>query len=278
MPYLPAPDRTNLFYRDHGVGRPVLFVHSMLMSSDMWRHHMLHLTGHGYRTVAYDRRGHGRYDDPGTGYDFDTLADDLAALLDRLDLTDVTLVGHSMGGGEVIRYLSRHGARRISRIALVGATAPHLDVDPMRAAELLNQLRTDYGQWVADNAALSFGDGLPGCHIPQPEKDATIRDWMQVSLHAAVECSRVNLVADFRDEASRITMPALIVHGDHNSFAPLQTCGQRSAELIPDSTLVIYENASHMLHLSHREQLNNDLLAFHRNPAVRDSEVAAPVT
>ncbi|MGW4771621.1 alpha/beta fold hydrolase [Nocardia sp. NPDC004278] len=265
MPFLTASDGTALFYRDYGAGRPIVFVHSMLMSSDMWQQQMLYLTGHGYRTVAYDRRGHGRSDDPGMGYDFDTLADDLATLLNRLDLTDVTLVGHSMGGGEAIRYLSRPGAHRVSRIALVGATAPHLDIDPHHTTALLNQLATDYGRWVADNAALSFGDDLPGCDIPQLDKDATIRDWMRVSLRAAVECTRVNMAADFRAEARRITVPALVLHGDHDAFAPLQTCGQRSADLIPDSELVIYQNASHMLHLSHREQLNHDLLAFHRS-------------
>lgn len=262
MPYFSAPDGTGLFYRDHGIGSPVVFVHSMLMSSDMWQHQMLHLAGHGHRVVAYDRRGHGRSDAPGTGYEFDTLADDLAALLDRLDLVDVTLVGHSMGGGEVIRYLSRHGGGRIARIALVGATAPYLGVDPRSAGDLIHQLSTDYAQWAADNAGPSFGDNLPGVHIPQLEKDATIRDWMRVSLHAAVECMRSNLAADFRTEAGRIDVPTLILHGDHDAFAPLEACGQRSADLIPGSKLVVYENASHMLHLTHREQLDRDLQSF----------------
>jgi len=262
MSYFTAPDGTELFYRDYGTDRPVVFVHSMLMSSDMWQPQMLHLAGHGFRAVAYDRRGHGRSDDPGRGYDFDTLTDDLAALLDRLDLADVLLVGHSMGGGEVIRYLSRHGSGRVKRIVLAGATAPHLDADPDATAALLDQLRTGYARWVADNAKQSFGEGLPGNDIPQLAKDATVRDWMRVSLHAAIECTRVNLAADFRAEASRITVPALVVHGDHDAFAPLQTCGQRSAELIPDSKLVIYQNASHMLHLSHGEQLSRDVLEF----------------
>ncbi|RMI33959.1 alpha/beta fold hydrolase [Nocardia stercoris] len=262
MSYLTTVDGTELFYRDYGTGRPIVFVHSMLMSSDMWQHQMLHLVAHGHRTVAYDRRGHGRSDDPGTGYDFDTLADDLAALLDRLQLTDVTLVGHSMGGGEVIRYLTRHGDHRVSRIALVGATAPHLNIDPHAAESLLEQLRCGYGQWVSDNAGLSFGDGLPGCAVPQLERDATIRDWMQVSLHAAVECSRANLAADFRAEVRRITLPTLVIHGDNDAFAPLADCGRRTSELIPHSTLTVYDNASHMLHLSHRERLNRDLLTF----------------
>ncbi|WP_116202384.1 alpha/beta fold hydrolase [Amycolatopsis circi] len=262
MPHLRTADGTELFYRDWGSGRPVVFVHSMLMSGDMWQHQMLHLSDHRYRAIAYDRRGHGRSDDPGTGYEFDTLADDLAAVLDTLDLADVTLVGHSMGGGEVVRYLSRHGDERVARIALVGATAPKLDVDPEAATALLDQLRTQYGQWVTENAAMSFGDQLPGCAIPQLEKDRAIRDWMGVSLQAAVACTEANLAADFRPEMREIRVPALIAHGDHDAFAPFETCGQLSADLIPDSALVVYRNASHMLHLSHRQQLNADLLAF----------------
>jgi non-heme chloroperoxidase len=265
MPHFPAPDQTGLFYRDWGAGRPVVFVHGMLMSSDMWQHPMLHLAENGFRAVAYDRRGHGRSDDPGSGYDFDTLAGDLAALLGRLDLTGVTLVGHSMGGGEIARYLSRHGSQRIAQIVLVSSTVPKLGVDPQAVAAALEPLRAGYGQWVAENAALSFGDGLPGCVIPQPDKDQAIRDWMSVSLQAAVACTAANLLADFTAELSKITVPALVLHGDHDAFAPLETCGQRSAELIPGSRLVVYANAAHLPHLSHRERLSADLLAFARS-------------
>jgi non-heme chloroperoxidase len=266
MPHFPAPDGTELFYRDWGAGRPVVFVHGMLMSSDMWQYQMLHLTENGFRAVAYDRRGHGRSDDPGTGYDFDTLAGDLAALLGRLDLTDVTLVGHSMGGGEIARYLSSHGAQRIAQVVLVSSTVPKLDADPQAVAVALDRLRAGFGQWVAENAELSFGDGLPGCVIPQLDKEQAIRDWMGVSLQAAVACTAVNMPADFSAELSKITVPALVLHGDHDMFAPLETCGRQSAGLIPDSRLVVYVNAAHMPHLSHRERLNADLLAFVRSP------------
>lgn len=265
MPHFPAPDETGLFYRDWGAGRPVVFVPGMLMSSDTWQPQMLHMTDNGFRAVACDRRGHGRSDDPATGYDFDTLADDLAAVLDRLDLSDVTLVAHSMGGGEVTRYLSRHGGQRIAQIVLVSSTVPKLDADPLAIAAALEPFRVSYGQWVAENAALSFGDGLPGCVIPQLEKEQAIRDWMSVSLQAAVACLAANLAADFTAELSEITVPALVLHGDHDVFAPLETCGQRSAELIPGSRLVVYDNAAHLPHLSHRERLNADLLAFVRS-------------
>jgi non-heme chloroperoxidase len=237
----------------------------MLLSSGMWQYQMLHLAEHGLRAVAYDRRGHGRSDDPGAGYQFDTLADDLAALLDELDLTDVTLAGHSMGGGEIARYLSRHGGRRVSRIVLLSSTVPKLEVDPPAASALLDQFRTGYGQWVAQNAGLSFGEGLPGCEIAQLDQERAIRDWMGVSLRAAVACTAANLAADFSAELAEITVPALVLHGDHDAFAPLETCGRRAAALLPRSRLVIYDNAAHMPHLSHRARLNADLLAFARS-------------
>jgi non-heme chloroperoxidase len=264
MPYFTAPDGTQLFYRDWGAGRPVVFVHGMLMSGQMWQRQLLHLAGNGFRVVAHDRRGHGRSDDPGTGYEFDVLAGDLAALLGRLDLTEVTVVGHSMGGGEIARYLGSHGSHRIARIVLVSSTVPRLNVEPEAGAALLGQLRTGYGQWVADNAAVSFGDGLPGIQIPELEKEQTVRDWMGVSLQAAVACTAANLAADFSAELSKVAVPALVLHGDHDVFAPLETCGRRSAALIPGSRLVVYQNAGHLPHLSHSERLNADLLAFVR--------------
>jgi len=267
MPTIRTHDGVELFYRDWGAGRPVLFAHSMLMSSAMWQNQLSYLADHGYRAVAYDRRGHGRSDDPGRGYDFDTLADDLAAVIEHLDLTDVTLVGHSMGGGEVVRYLTRHGARRASSIALVGSTVPHLEVDDASVEALLTRLRTDYAGWVADNADLSFGLDGPG-DVPPIEREATIREWLSVSLQAAVTCTAANVAADFRPELRSIHLPALVIHGDADAFAPLPWCGRRTAELLPTAHLVIYEKASHMLHLSHRARLNADLLEFVRRGAV----------
>jgi non-heme chloroperoxidase len=176
------------------------------------------------------------------------------------------LVGHSMGGGEVARYLSRHGGQHISQIVLLSSTVPRLAADPQAGAALLDRFRESYGQWVAENAALSFGDGLAGCEIPHLEKEQAIRDWMGVSLQAAVSCTAANMAADFTAELSKITVPALVLHGDHDAFAPLESCGQRSAQLIPDSRLVVYANAAHMPHLTHRQRLNADLLASVRSP------------
>jgi non-heme chloroperoxidase len=260
MPNMTTSDGTRIFFREYGQGRPVVFLHSMLMSSTTWERSLLRFADSGYRAIAYDRRGHGRSDDSGRGYDFDRLADDLAEILELLDLNDVMLVGHSMSGGEIIRYLGRHGSRRVSRLALVAATAPWLNVDPEIGADLLGRLRDDYGAWVSENAGMSFGDNVPGSAIGTLDREATVREWMSVSRYAARECMRSNLAADFRDEATRIAVPTLIVHGDNDAFAPLEICGRVTAELIPASSLVVYPGAPHMLHLSHTERLNTDLL------------------
>jgi len=263
MPRVRTGDGVELFYRDWGTGRPVVFLHGLLMSSAAWQPQLLHLAEHGYRAIAYDRRGHGRSDDPGRGYDYDTLAADLAAILDALDLAGVTLVGHSMGGGELVRYLTRYGHDRVSQIALVGSTVPGLAVDTHAAAALLAQLRGGgYGQWLADNAAASFGLKPPATSIPQTEKDRTIRDWMTVSLQAAVECQQATFAADFAPELPALQLPASVIHGDDDAVAPLERCGLRSAELLPDARLRVYRNGSHMIHLSHCQQLNRDLSEF----------------
>jgi non-heme chloroperoxidase len=262
MPRIQTIDHTELFYRDWGTGRPVVFVHGMPMTGDMWQYQMLYLAERGFRAIAYDRRGHGRSDDPGTGYEFDTLADDLGALLDQLDLTGATLVGHSMGGGEITRYLSRYRNQRVSKIVLVSSTVPKVEVEAQAAVALLERLRTGYSKWVAENAALSFGAEVPGHLIEPLDKERTIRDWMGVSLNAVGACMAVNLSTDFTTEVREIAVPTLIVHGDCDVFAPLDTCGRRVAELVPDGRLLIYEGAAHLPHLSHRRRLSADLLTF----------------
>jgi pimeloyl-ACP methyl ester carboxylesterase len=271
MPHLNA-DGTRLFYRDWGAGRPVVFVTSWALSSIMWQYQMEHLAANGFRAIGYDRRGHGRSDDPGAGYDFDTLADDLAALVEHLDLTDVTLVAHSMGGGEVVRYLTRHGEGRVAKIVLVGSTVPCLprlpdnpNGIPLAARErLLARLATDFGGWIDENAGPFFGDGVPGCELPQATKDWTLRDCMSVNLHAAIACTATNATADFRPELAKITRPALVVHGDHDASAPLDLCGRVTAELLAEAELRVYTNAAHALYLTHTERLNADLLDFAR--------------
>lgn len=184
MPCFETKDRTSLFYRDWGQGKTVVFCAGWSLSSDMWRSEMLALSEAGMRCVAYDRRGHGRSDDPGGGYDYDTLSDDLASLLIELDLNDVCLVGHSMAGGELIRYLSRHGTSRVERIVLLSSVLPVTIVgadnpgglDPSLFETLRSAWRTDFGQWLEDSADAYFGRDLSGSPVSQESIDWTIRD------------------------------------------------------------------------------------------------------
>ncbi|KAA2259485.1 alpha/beta hydrolase [Solihabitans fulvus] len=270
MPFLTTNDGTSLFYKDWGSGSPVVFAHSWSLSSQMWQYQMLHLAEHGQRCVALDRRGHGRSDQPWDGYDIDTLADDLAALLDRLDLRGVTLVGHSTGTCEVVRYLSRHGADRVARIVLVSCVTPFMlktpdnpdgfDVSVFEDSRAL--WHRDFPLWVAEVAGPFSGVGLPGNQISPALVDAGIADARTVSTRAMIEISHTITETDFRAEMREITVPALVIHGGEDMFNPLDLCGRRSAELIPDSRLEVYEDGPHGLHLTHLDRLNADLLDF----------------
>jgi non-heme chloroperoxidase len=270
MPYLKAGDGTTLFYRDWGAGQPMVFLSSWGLRSDMWQYQLAPLAENGIRCIAYDRRGHGRSDDPGRGYDADTLADDLAALIEALDLRDVTLVGHSMGGAEIVRYLTRHGQHRISRIALVAAWLPFqlktadnpAGIDAPAAEELRNVWKTDFPRWLVENAPPFFGDGLPDCDTSPAQRDWLIRMLAGTSLQALVECNRAIVETDFRPEMRDITVPTLIIHGDQDVSTPLEFTGKRSADLITNSQLIVYENAPHGLFLTHQRRLTDDLLAF----------------
>ncbi|MXP64460.1 alpha/beta hydrolase [Roseomonas sp. M0104] len=278
---MPAPFRTRdgtaLFHRDWppqgppqgASGPPVVFAASWSLPSDSWCYQMLALAEAGFRCVAYDRRGHGRSDDPGRGYDFDTLADDLAALLDHLDLRGATLVGFSMGCGEVLRYLTRHGAAgRVARAVLVGTTTPKLARAPDNPAGLdpallesfrRDWLMRDFPGWIDANME----------PFVSPETPAGLRHWvrdmaLRSSLQALLECHRTLAAADFRAEARAIGVPVLLLHGERDITSPLDLTARPTAALLPDARLEIYEDAPHGLFLTHQARLNADLIAFAR--------------
>ena len=280
MPFIETNDQTQLFYTDGGTGKPVVFVASAWLGSRMWEFQIPHLVAGGRRCVAYDRRGHGRSDWPWNGYDYDTLADDLGALLDRLDLRDVTLVAHSMGGGEVVRYLTRHGANRVERIALVAATVPF----PMKTQgnpdgidrafmEADLAVRTaDRPKWFADNADGFFGVGLPGVSVSPEFVRFMIGQCLDCSARAAAEVFLTGFATDFRAEMKAITVPTLFVHGDHDMQAPIDICGRKAAQLVPGNTFIEYENAAHGLFVTHARRLNADLSAFIDGRRVMDDQ------
>ena len=232
---------------------------------------MLDLSDRGFRNIAYDQRGCGRSDQPSCGYDFTTYADDLTTLIEHLDLRDVTLVGYSLGGGVVARYLSRHGSNRIAKVALIGSTTPYLlkaednpegmdrslVYDPFLAG-----LRTDRPQLLANLAAPFFGLGRPGIAISAEMVQWATQMCLRASAKGMIDLYQVSCQSDLRPDMNAFTMPTLVIHGDADLFAPLDVTAQRTAQAIPASRLKVYENAAHGLFLTHREQLSNDLVAF----------------
>jgi non-heme chloroperoxidase len=279
MSFFATRDGTELFYVDWAPGQappagreggataggPVVFVTGWGLCSPFWGRQMVALNDRGVRCIAYDRRGHGRSDDPGRGYDIDTLADDLAALVDRLDLRGATLVAHSMGCGEVVRYLSRHGSGRVARVAFVGASLPFLaktaDNPDGLDAGLVEHVRAawidDYPKWLADNAPAFF----------TPDTSPETVQWgvnlmLQPSLRALLSCGRVNVETDFRPELAALDVPALFIHGTSDASNPLELCSRRAAALAPRGRLAIYEGAPHGLPITHADRFNRDLLAF----------------
>ncbi|NUB11461.1 alpha/beta fold hydrolase [Azospirillum brasilense] len=264
--FIRTEDGVALFYRDWGLGKPVVFLSSWSLNSDSWAYQMLALAERGYRCIAYDRRGHGRSSDPGTGFDFDRLADDLATLLDTLDLNGVTLVGHSMSCGEIVRYLSRHGDRRVSRTVLVGTVTPTLSrtddnpdgIDPAVFETFRsNCLLRDFPKWLEDNIRpFMAADSSPGMM-------AWVKSMaLQASLKALLDCHRATTSTDFRRELQDITVPTLLIHGDLDVSSPLAITGMTTAELMANATLTVYEGAPHGLFLTHMDRFNRDLLTF----------------
>ncbi|AGL15842.1 alpha/beta fold hydrolase [Actinoplanes sp. N902-109] len=273
MPYLDTTDGTTLFYQDGGTGPAVVLLSSASMSSVMWEVPMAGLTTAGRRCVAYDRRGHGRSDQPWNGYDYDTLADDLAAVLDHLDLTGVTLVGCALGAGEIVRYLARHGSRRVARIALLATTTPLLlrtgtnpdGVDAAVLHQMLAGIQADRAGFTHDIAGPFFvGAQASAADVPlSPAAVAAIEAAaMQASLRATTEVYRTLFTTDQHADLAAVDVPALVVHGDADPFAPFELCGARTAELLGDARLVPYEKGSHGMVFTHAARLTEDLIAF----------------
>lgn len=266
--FIQADDRTNLYYRDWGSGKPVLFVHSWGFNADLWQYQMIDLTGHGLRCIAFDRRGHGRSSDPGRGYTCDRLADDLAEVIEQLDLRDLALVGHSMGCAEIVRYLARHGADRISRLAWVAPSLPFRlkthdnpdGVDKGVVDDLCARLTSDLPRWLAENARPFFTE-----ETSYPMAEWGVNVILQSSLKALVDCVRVAFETDLRADLPNIALPTLIVHGDKDASAPLDQTGRKTAQMITGSRLIVYEGAPHGLMLTHMRRLNADLLDFLRS-------------
>jgi non-heme chloroperoxidase len=269
-PFIEASDGARLFYRDWGTStdRPIVFLAPWAMTCDWFEYQMTPLASQGLRCIGYDRRGHGRSDEPGRGYDFETLTADVAMLLERLDLHDVTLVGHSMGAGEVVRYLALHGHARIARIVLIATITPFALKTPdnpeggeRSVMEVGRQrLAHDRPGQIAQAAPAFFGTDV------NTIAPAMLQWWVnmlleQCSLKVMIDLHRMFTETDFRPDLRKITVPTLLIHGDHDTSCKLEN-SRRTAPLIAGSRLIVYENAAHALPVTHIDRLNADLLAF----------------
>lgn len=262
-------DGTEIYFKDWGSGKPVLFSHGWPLDADMWEYQMEYLSSRGYRTIAFDRRGFGRSGQPWTGYDYDTFADDIAQLIEHLDLRDVTLVGFSMGGGDVSRYIARHGSERVAGLVLLGAVTPLFGkkpdfvegVDKSVFDGIKAGLLKDRAQFIADFAAPFYGTNQ-GQKVSDGVLTQTLNIALLASLKGTVDCVTAFSETDFRPDMAKIDVPTLVIHGDGDQIVPFETTGKRAAEQIKGAELKVYAGAPHGFAVTHTQQLNEDLLAF----------------
>jgi len=272
MATITTTDGTEIFYKDWGTGQPVVFSHGWPLNADAWDDQAMLVAANGYRAIAHDRRGHGRSSQPWTGNDLDTYADDLAALIDTLDLHQAILVGHSTGGGEVTRYIGRHGTAHIAKAVLVGAIPPLMlktDANPGGTPiEAFDAIRAgvsgDRSQFYKDLSAPFYGANRAGSTVSQGVRDSFWLWSMQVGLKGAYDCIKAFSETDLTEDLKRIDVPTLIIHGDDDQIVPIGASALLSSKLVKDATLKVYPGAPHGLFATHKDQFNADLLAFIR--------------
>jgi non-heme chloroperoxidase len=275
MPTITTKDGAQIFYKDWGSGQPVVFSHGWPLNADAWDEQLFFLASNGYRAIAHDRRGHGRSAQTWTGNDMDTYADDLAALVAALDLTNAIHVGHSTGGGEVVRYIARHGTKRVAKAVLVSAVPPLMlrtaDNPEGLPIEAFDQIRAgvarDRSQFYKDLSLPFYGANRPGSTVSEGVREQFWRLSMQAGIAAAYECVRAFSETDFREDLKKVTVPTLVIHGDDDQIVPIAVGGLRSSRMIDGATLEVYKGAPHGLMSTHQAQLNADLLEFIRQPA-----------
>jgi Predicted hydrolases or acyltransferases (alpha/beta hydrolase superfamily) len=272
MPTITTKDGTQIFYKDWGSGQPVVFSHGWPLNADAWDDQLFFFSSNGYRAIAHDRRGHGRSTQTRTGNDMDTYADDLAALVEELNLTNVIHIGHSTGGGEVVRYIGRHGTKRVAKAVLVSAVPPGMLKTAKNPEgvpiEAFDQIRTgvtaDRSQFWKDLSLPFYSANRPGSKVSQGVRDAFWLMSMQAGFPAAYDCIKAFSETDFTNDLQKIDVPTLVIHGDDDQIVPITVGGLRSSKMIKGATLKVYKGAPHGLMSTNQEQFNTDLLEFAR--------------
>jgi non-heme chloroperoxidase len=270
MSTITTKDGTDIFYKDWGEGQPVVMSHGWPLNGDAWDEQLFFLASRGYRAIAHDRRGHGRSSQPSQGNDMDTYADDLAQLIEQLDLKNAILVGHSTGGGEVTRYVGRHGSKRLAKVALISAVPPGLLKTAANPGgmplELFDGIRAgianDRPQFFKDFAAPFYGANRAGSKVSLGVLDLFWVQCMQVGFKAVFECVKAFSETDFTEDLQKLDVPTLILHGDDDQIVPIRVAAMRSSKLVNNAKLTVYPGAPHGLMVTHRDQFNADLLTF----------------
>jgi non-heme chloroperoxidase len=271
MPYIKTRDGTSLFVKDWGQGRPVILIHGWPLSADSWDPQAMALAEAGYRVIAYDRRGFGRSDQPWSGYDYDTLSDDLADVMAETGVTDdAALVGFSMGGGEVARYLSRHRGKGVSQVALVGSVVPYMlktddnpdGVPQEQLQEIADNIKADRPKFFRTFFDQFYGVGFITSPVSEETLDLSWNTAMQAGLKPTLACAEAFGTTDFRPDLASFTVPTLVIHGTADQTVPIDATGRAVAKAVPNATLIEYDGAPHGLFATESDRLTQDLLAF----------------